>query len=593
MENNNKLRRILSRQVLCGLFAILLSLLVPLPTLADQPFDQVFKDQGRYGLVSGGVGLLRQTTGNIELDVPGIPVKATLIWAGLGQDNNISLAVDGGAANSLTADTEYPGSWGCCGGELCSYVKDVTTLVQSGAHTYTVTDVTFARDRWGAGLVVVYEDPDLPISEVQFLHGNDGFWHGWTGDLGPNSDVQCFAFEPLDHARDLDVTFVLGGGGAARPNAIWFQTGSGAWPTNLIDLPPDFTGSGSEIAGPGVGDPGTWPFVDADGEEWDTYSHPTAVQVPANDSWACFQVESVDRGQAEDGASIGWLALIGVWTPSQLFSLGDYVWHDENENGIQDADEQGKAGIDVDLYANGDCSGSPIDSKTTDTGGKYLFSELNRGTYCLQFSKIPDGWEISPKDQGEDDALDSDADPTTGRITNINLTADDLDEDMGLYPRDDNGLASLGDYVWHDLDKDGIQDGGEPGVQNVTVELFDCSDDLVDSEKTNSEGVYTFADLEPGCYYLHFVPPPGGYSFTLQDQDTDDTLDSDADLDTGRTMHIDLAEDEHDMTWDAGLHLNGNNGDVPEASTLVLLGSAAAGLVGYASLQIRARRRRS
>lgn len=31
--------------------------------------------------------------------------------------------------------------------------------------------------------------------------------------------------------------------------------------------------------------------------------------------------------------------------------------------------------------------------------------------------------------------------------------------------------ASIGDFVWNDLDLDGIQDAGEPGIPGVTVTL--------------------------------------------------------------------------------------------------------------------------
>src|SRR5699024_8266017 len=36
---------------------------------------------------------------------------------------------------------------------------------------------------------------------------------------------------------------------------------------------------------------------------------------------------------------------------------------------------------------------------------------------------------------------------------------------------DDEVIYQLGDYVWHDLNKDGIQDSDEPGVEGVKVIL--------------------------------------------------------------------------------------------------------------------------
>ena len=42
--------------------------------------------------------------------------------------------------------------------------------------------------------------------------------------------------------------------------------------------------------------------------------------------------------------------------------------------------------------------------------------------------------------------------------------------------------GEIGDFVWLDLDGDGVQDAGEPGLGGVTVELRDsggvvCDDD--------------------------------------------------------------------------------------------------------------------
>jgi hypothetical protein len=112
--------------------------------------------------------------------------------------------------------------------------------------------------------------------------------------------------------------------------------------------------------------------------------------------------------------------------------LGDRVWYDTDQDGIQDAGEPGVASVVVDLYVRA-CTGQAIASDTTNGSGHYLFADLGPGIYCLQFRDIPAGMSISPQNQGSDDALDSDADPATAQIADIDLQATDLDEDMGLY----------------------------------------------------------------------------------------------------------------------------------------------------------------
>ena len=117
----------------------------------------------------------------------------------------------------------------------------------------------------------------------------------------------------------------------------------------------------------------------------------------------------------------------------QIQDLGGQVWYDTNQNGIQDAGEPGVAAMTIDLFPTSDCSGPGMSTDTTDANGFYLFPNLISGDYCLEFSNIPAGWVITPKDQGAD-GVDSDVDPKTRQITGISLVAgDNLTEDMGLY----------------------------------------------------------------------------------------------------------------------------------------------------------------
>ncbi len=97
-------------------------------------------------------------------------------------------------------------------------------------------------------------------------------------------------------------------------------------------------------------------------------------------------------------------------------SLGDFVWKDINNNGIQDESTPnagGVAGVQIELYKNG----VYFAKDTTDATGHYLFTNLDAGTYKIKVlsTSIPAGCEISTlKDMGIDDAKDSDVDKTTG-----------------------------------------------------------------------------------------------------------------------------------------------------------------------------------
>lgn len=117
-----------------------------------------------------------------------------------------------------------------------------------------------------------------------------------------------------------------------------------------------------------------------------------------------------------------------------------------------------------------------------------------------------------------------------------------------------SALASLGDYVWEDLNGDGIQDLGEPGVSGAMVELLDSGDNVVDTAVTDADGEYLFEGLWPGQYRIRVVIPPAylpGFGFTVAGATTDD-LDSDVDS-LGRSPLLTLVSGENNDTVDAGI----------------------------------------
>jgi protocatechuate 3,4-dioxygenase beta subunit len=207
----------------------------------------------------------------------------------------------------------------------------------------------------------------------------------------------------------------------------------------------------------------------------------------------------------------------GLTKPTAAY--GDKVWLDKNANGVQDAGEAGLAGVTVKLLNS---AGTVVSTTTTDANGNYLFDNLTPGDYSAQVV-APTGYFVSPKDQGGNDATDSDFDPTTGKTISTTLTdgEKDLSWDAGLYQK-----ASIGDKVWADCNNNGIQDGTEAGVPGVTVKLLDASGNVVATTLTDGNGNYVFKDLMPGTYSVQFVAPTG-YLFTTKDVGTNDAIDSD------------------------------------------------------------------
>lgn len=118
----------------------------------------------------------------------------------------------------------------------------------------------------------------------------------------------------------------------------------------------------------------------------------------------------------------------------------------------------------------------------------------------------------------------------------IDMGTTDGSVSISVFNQDYNGsdVAVIGDRVWLDDDRDGVQDGGEAGVAGVTVNLLDDAGNVVKTTTTDANGDYRFLVANPGDYQVEFIPP-AGLEFTQRDQGGDDALNSDASLTTGRT----------------------------------------------------------
>jgi len=236
----------------------------------------------------------------------------------------------------------------------------------------------------------------------------------------------------------------------------------------------------------------------------------------------------------------------------EFASIGDFVWNDSNADGIQDPGENGIAGVTVNLI---DENGIVIATTETDANGEYLFNGLTPGDYNLEF-ETPFGYSSSPQDTGNDDE-DSDVNPNTGQTVSTTLVSgeNDTNWDAGFFE-----FASLGNYVWIDDNKDGIQEAGELPVENVIVTLFAADGTQVASTTTDADGLYLFDNLIPGDYYVDFTIPTG-YIVTEQDAGTNDAIDSDVDPSNGQTIVTTLESGENDPTWDLGLYQTASVGD--------------------------------
>ena len=234
----------------------------------------------------------------------------------------------------------------------------------------------------------------------------------------------------------------------------------------------------------------------------------------------------------------------GFAAPTPLAALGDFVWRDNNRNGIQDLGEPGVPGVTVTLR-NGN---GVVSTTVTGPNGEYLFPDLIPETYSVCFT-LPANNVFTLPNAGGNDGLDSDANATTGCTGTYPLVAGQTDRtvDAGIY-----ALAQLGDLVWRDLNGNGVQDAGEPGVSGVTVQLRNEQGAIISTTTTNGTGNYLFDGLQPGTYSVCFVAP-AGTQLTTPNAGSNDGTDSDAALATGCTGQYVLAPGESNLTVDAGI----------------------------------------
>jgi hypothetical protein len=138
----------------------------------------------------------------------------------------------------------------------------------------------------------------------------------------------------------------------------------------------------------------------------------------------------------------------------QQATLGDRVWEDSNGNGVQDSGEQGLNGVTVDLK---DSLAIPWPARLPMMAASTASPWIRVPTASL---KAPGGYAATAQNQGSNAAVDSDID-ANGNSASVTLMAgqNNGNLDAGLVK-----FADLGDTVWNDANRNGLQDAGEAVV---------------------------------------------------------------------------------------------------------------------------------
>ena len=237
----------------------------------------------------------------------------------------------------------------------------------------------------------------------------------------------------------------------------------------------------------------------------------------------------------------------GMLSPSVVETR---VWDDLDGDGRQDAGEPNLENVTVNLL---DVSNQVLATTTTDVDGLAVFNNLIGNTiYKTEIIKPSNSYVFATKNIGLNEAIDSDINRVTGISDFIIPTRGSeliMDIDAGLW-----SPGAIESYVWDDVDGDSRQDVNEVGLANITVELYDLSNNLLDTKPSDASGIVTFAALKADASYRLNYLLPSGYTLATKDNGSD-LIDSDVSVSTGLSPIIRITGGNQVITnFDAGLY---------------------------------------
>lgn len=239
------------------------------------------------------------------------------------------------------------------------------------------------------------------------------------------------------------------------------------------------------------------------------------------------------------------------YRPIGFGSIGDRVWNDANGNGLQDGTESGLINVTVTLYedsnANGviDAGDAVVGTTASDSTGAYHFYNLPVRSYLVDVDQTDT--QIPTDPYGNRYILSGGTDPLPVTLAaNQQYTA----ADFGFGPG-----GTIGDRVYRDDNGDGTQAANEPGINNVTVQLyrdndsngvFSVGDTLVATTVTatlNSNlGSYQFTGLTPGRYVVRVDGTDTDLPSTNWTGDPDVTFDGQSGINLSAAQDVVFAD---------------------------------------------------
>jgi hypothetical protein len=188
--------------------------------------------------------------------------------------------------------------------------------------------------------------------------------------------------------------------------------------------------------------------------------------------------------------------------PDSTGSICGMKFNDLNGNGIQDPGEPGLPGWIINLTYNY-ITGPVHLTDTTDANGNYCFNNLQPGGTYTVFETNQSGWQQTL--------------PVSPGTYTIPLTSGEHKDSINFGNKQLPQLGSICGMKFNDLNGNGVQDPGEPGLPgwiiNLTYNYVTGPVHLTDT--TDANGDYCFNNLQPGGTYTVFETNQSGWQQTL------------------------------------------------------------------------------
>ncbi len=286
-------------------------------------------------------------------------------------------------------------------------------------------------------------------------------------------------------------------------------------------------------------------------------------------------------------------------------SVGDRVWYDSDQDGVQDAGEKGVPEVTVTIN---DCgTGMELQSTRTNAGGHYSIAYIDPGQ-TVRVQVYPDsnydydGAEFTPYRTGSDTLKDNNGMELPGATENVGASEcfsvragrKTNAMDFGIYLDEEPGGGTgsggggskpqpnpptanhgkIGDRVYYDNNKNGVYDTGDAGIGGATVTLYDADDNAVASQSSGPSGGFLI-EVPAGCYRAVLTLPGSvDTSTVLYDGTINNICVSDGEVNRAIDFSIEKKELPANGTIGDMVYYDNNNNSTYDAGDAGMQGAA-------------------